>query len=108
MPANAGDKGGGHDEVESGRGRYLVNVSNFSPVKNQAALLEAFASLRTEGLELVLIGASYAGYANSQLVATHPELHPTALIVVDSFLDLPARYAALPSYHETKKEMDAV
>jgi pimeloyl-ACP methyl ester carboxylesterase len=58
--------------------------------------------------KLVLVGVSYSGYANAALVATHPELRPAALVVVDSYLDLPARYAALPSYHETKKEMDAV
>jgi len=55
--------------------------------------------------ELVLMGASYAGYAVAELVATHPELRPRALVVVDSFLDLPARYRALPLGHATQVEM---
>jgi hypothetical protein len=76
-----------------------------------AAAAQLPARLKAEGVkisELVLIGASYAGYANSQLVATHPELHPTALIVVDSFLDLPARFRALPLAHETRAEITKV
>jgi pimeloyl-ACP methyl ester carboxylesterase len=76
-----------------------------------AAVAKVPAMLRAQGVKiskLVLVGVSYTGFANAELVATHPELRPAALVVVDSFLDLPARYAALPSYHETKKEMDAV
>jgi hypothetical protein len=57
---------------------------------------------------LVLAGVSFSGHANAELVATHPELKPDALIVVDGYLDLPARFRALPSYHETRKEMFAV
>jgi len=55
--------------------------------------------------ELVLIGASYAGYANTELLATHPELRPRALIVVDSFFDLAERFNALPRSQETRSEM---
>jgi pimeloyl-ACP methyl ester carboxylesterase len=76
-----------------------------------AAVAKVPAQLRAQGVKiskLVVVGVSYSGYANAELVATHPELRPAALVVVDTFLDLPARYAALPSYHETKKEMDAV
>jgi pimeloyl-ACP methyl ester carboxylesterase len=76
-----------------------------------AAVAKVPAQLRAQGVKiskLVLVGVSYTGYANAELVATHPELRPAALVVVDSYLDLPARYAALPSYHETKKEMEAV
>lgn len=76
-----------------------------------AAVAKVPAMLRAQGVKiskLVLVGVSYTGFANSELVATHPELRPAALVVVDSYLDLPARYAALPSYHQTKKEMDAV
>lgn len=67
--------------------------------------------LRAQGVKiskLILVGVSYSGYANAELVATHPELRPDALFVVDSYLDLPARFSALPSYHETRKEMIAV
>ena len=67
------------------------------------------ARLRAQGVKiakLVLVGVSYSGFGNAELVATHPELHPSALIVVDSYLDLPARYAALPAGHETKLELE--
>lgn len=57
---------------------------------------------------LVVIGVSYSGFGNAELVATHPELRPAALIVVDSYLDLPARYEALPATHETRREIEAV
>jgi pimeloyl-ACP methyl ester carboxylesterase len=65
--------------------------------------------LRARGVKiskLVLVGVSYSGFGNAELVATHPELRPAALIVVDSYLDLPARYAALPARHETKTEIE--
>src|SRR5207344_764049 len=67
------------------------------------------AQLRADGVkiaQLVLVGVSYSGYANTQLVATHPELRPAALIMVDSYLDLPARYQALPPGHATKAELE--
>ncbi len=66
------------------------------------------AQLAEEGVrvsELVLVGASYAGYAAAELVATHPELHPRALIIVDSFLDLPERFRALGAGQPTRAEM---
>lgn len=65
--------------------------------------------LRAQGVkiaQLVLVGVSYSGFGNAQLVATHPEMRPTALIVVDSYLDLPARYQALPAGHQTKSELE--
>jgi pimeloyl-ACP methyl ester carboxylesterase len=65
--------------------------------------------LRRQGVkigELVLVGVSYSGFANTELVATHPELRPAALIMVDSYLDLPARYRALPPRHATKAELE--
>ncbi len=55
-----------------------------------------------------MIGPSYAGYANAELVATHPEMRPDALVVIDSYLDLPARYRALPPTHQTREEIDQV
>ena len=66
------------------------------------------AQLAEEGVrvsELVLVGASYAGYAAAELAATHPELHPRALILVDSFLDLPERFRALQPGQPTRAEM---
>ena len=55
--------------------------------------------------ELILVGASYSGYAAAELAATHPELRPRALIIVDSFLDLPARFRALLPAQPTRAEM---
>jgi pimeloyl-ACP methyl ester carboxylesterase len=55
--------------------------------------------------ELILVGASYAGYAAAELAATHPELQPRALIMVDSFFDLPARFGALLPGQPTRDEM---
>jgi pimeloyl-ACP methyl ester carboxylesterase len=69
------------------------------------------ATLRAEGIKiskLVFVGVSYSGYANAELVATHPEIHADALIVVDSYLDLAARFVALPRHHETRAEMETV
>ena len=67
--------------------------------------------LRRTGVKiskLVVVGVSYSGYADAELVATHPEMRPAALVVVDSYLDLPARYNALPAHHETRTEMESV
>lgn len=74
-----------------------------------AAVATLPARLRASGVKigrLVVLGVSYSGYANAELVASHPELRPAALIVVDSFLDLPARYQALPLHHPTRTEME--
>jgi len=73
-----------------------------------AAAARLPARLEKQGVkvsELVLMGASYAGYANAELVATHPGLRPRALIVVDSFLDLPERYSALAPGQATQVEI---
>lgn len=76
------------------------------------AYLDAVAripdQLERKGLkvsELILVGASYAGYAAAELVATHPGLHPRALVIVDSFLDLRARFRALAPGQPTRTEM---
>lgn len=76
-----------------------------------AAVAALPGRLRAQGVrisKLVVVGVSYSGYANAELVATHPELHPAALVVVDSYLDLAARYRALPAHHETRTEMETV
>jgi pimeloyl-ACP methyl ester carboxylesterase len=54
---------------------------------------------------VILVGASYAGYAAAELAAIHPELRPRALIVVDSFLDLRERFHALAPGQATRAEM---
>src|SRR4051794_33203470 len=67
--------------------------------------------LRRQGVKiskLVLVGVSYSGFDNAELVATHPELRPAALVIVDSYLDLPARYVALPARHPTRTEIQSV
>lgn len=58
--------------------------------------------------KLIVIGVSYTGYATAQLVATHPELRPAALIIVDSYLDLPARFQAAKPWLSTRKEIATV
>src|SRR5262245_44902689 len=76
-----------------------------------AAVAKLPAQLERSGVKvsaLVVIGLSYSGFANAALVASQPRLRPDALIVVDSYLDLTARYNALPSYHETRKEIESV
>ena len=40
------------------------------------------------------LGVSYSGFGVATLASHHPELRPDRLIVIDSFLDLPARRAA--------------
>ena len=59
------------------------------------------------GGALVLIGVSYSGYAVATLASHHPELHPSRVIVIDSFLDLVARRQQLPATRQTAREIDA-
>lgn len=69
------------------------------------------AELRKQGVRIskvVVVGVSYSGFANAELVATHPEIHADALIVVDSYLDLAARFNALPLHHETRTEIQTL
>jgi len=49
---------------------------------------------RSVGGELVVAGVSYSGFGVATLASHHPELRPDRLIVIDSYLDLPARRAA--------------
>jgi hypothetical protein len=44
------------------------------------------------GGPLILVGVSYSGFGVAALASHHPELRPDMLIVVDSYLDLAARY----------------
>jgi len=103
--------------VDYGADRYLTpsersgRVEDWGDPAYDAAVAKLPAQLARKGVKisgLIVVGVSYAGYANAELVATHPEMKPAALIVVDSFLDLTARFAALPSYHETRKEIETV
>jgi len=86
-------------------------VEDWGDPAYDAAVAKLPAQLERSGVKvsaLVVLGVSYSGYANAELVASQPELRPAALIVVDSFLDLTARFDALPSYHETRKEIQTV
>jgi hypothetical protein len=83
-------------------------VEDWGDPAYDAAAARLPAGLARQGVKisaLVVIGVSYAGFADAELVASHPELAPAALIVVDSYLDLAARFDALPAYHETRKEI---
>jgi hypothetical protein len=59
------------------------------------------------GGDLVLLGVSYSGFGVATLASHHPELRPDRLIVIDSFLDLPARRAAAAAAAGTAAEIDA-
>jgi hypothetical protein len=74
-----------------------------------AAVARLPARVEAEGVKvskLIVIGVSYSGFANVELVASQPRLHPAALITIDSYLDLAARFAALPLDHPTRAEME--
>jgi len=58
--------------------------------------------------KLIVVGVSYSGFAAAQLVATHPELRPAALIIVDSYLDLRARFQASRPSGLTRQEIATV
>jgi pimeloyl-ACP methyl ester carboxylesterase len=103
--------------ADYGRDRYETpsertgRLEDWGDPAYDAAAARLPAQLERSGVlvsKLVVIGVSYSGFANAELVATHPELHAAALIVVDSFLDLTARFDALPGYHSTRSEMEAV
>jgi hypothetical protein len=75
-----------------------------------AAVARLPARVEGEGVKvskLVVIGVSYSGFANAELVASQPRLHPAALVMIDSYLDLAARFAALPLKHPTRAEIEA-
>ena len=74
-----------------------------------AAVARLPARVEAQGVKvskLVVVGVSYSGFANAELVASQPRLHPAALVMIDSYLDLPARFAALPLNHPTRAEIE--
>jgi hypothetical protein len=74
-----------------------------------AAVARLPAQVRAEGVKvskLIVVGVSYSAFANAELVASQPRLHPAALIMIDSYLDLAARFAALPLDHPTRAEIE--
>ena len=73
-----------------------------------AAVARLPARIEARGVKvskLIVAGVSYSGFANAELVASQPRLHPAALVVIDSYLDLAARYDALPPNHATQQEI---
>lgn len=86
------------------RSRRHLDWGNPGYLASLAAKIQA--AHRRIGGELVLIGVSYSGFGVATLASHHPELHPDRLIVIDSYLDLVARRAALPPTHETAREID--
>jgi hypothetical protein len=73
-----------------------------------AAVARLPAKIEAHGVKvskLIVVGVSYSAFANAELVASQPRLHPAALIMIDSYLDLAARYDALPPGHRTQQEI---
>jgi hypothetical protein len=73
-----------------------------------AAVARLPAKVEAQGVKvskLIVVGVSYSGFANAELVASQPRLHPAALVMIDSYLDLAARFAALPLNHPTRAEI---
>ncbi len=91
--------------------RANLRVEDWGDPRYLAAVAQPRIAFAGEGVKiskLVLIGPSYAGYADAELVATHPELGPAALVVIDSYLDLPARCRATSPKLDTRKEIEQV
>jgi pimeloyl-ACP methyl ester carboxylesterase len=99
------DYGQNGERSTASRGR---RVEDWGDQQYLDAVARLPGELRQDGVkvsELVLVGASYAAYAVAELAATHPELHPRALIIVDGFLDLPERFRALRPGQPTRTEI---
>lgn len=89
-------------------GQRVGRLEDWGDPAYDAAVARLPAAVEKQGVKvskLVVVGLSYSGFANAELVASQPSLHPAALIMVDSYLDLAARFDALPSYHETRAEI---
>lgn len=102
--------------ADYGRNRYTGTGTRSGRLMDwgDPAYLAAVATipdrLRGQGIridKLALVGVSYSGYANAGLVARHPEMKPDALVIADTYLDLASRFRALPTTHETYREIVA-
>jgi hypothetical protein len=100
--------------TDYGRNRYerpgeqAGRLEDWGDPVYDAAVARLPARLEAAGVKvskLVVVGVSYSGFANAELVASQPRLHADALIMIDSYLDLATRFAALPSYHQTRAEI---
>ncbi len=92
-------------EGVGGRAARLEDWGDPAYLAAAAKLPDAMRRSGVKISKLVVVGVSYSGFANTELVATHPEMRPDALVVVDSYLDLTARFRALPLGHETRQEI---
>jgi pimeloyl-ACP methyl ester carboxylesterase len=89
-------------------GQRAGRLEDWGDPAYDAAVAQLSGRLRRDGVKiskLVLVGVSYSGFANAELVASHPELNADALVVVDSYLDLAARYRAIYPGHPTQTEI---
>jgi hypothetical protein len=100
--------------ADYGRNRYgrpgqqALRLEDWGDPAYDAAVARLPAQVEARRLKvskLVVVGVSYSGFANAELVASQPRLHPDALVMIDSYLDLGARFALLPSYHATRAEI---
>ena len=96
-----------HEDGYTGPGLRSQRHLDWANPRYLARFAETIDALHERiGGQLVLIGASYAGFGVATLASHHPELRPNRLIVIDAYLDLVARRRALPDSHETAREID--
>jgi hypothetical protein len=99
------DYGPNHYERPGQRGGRL---EDWGDPAYDAVVARLPARIEARGVKvskLIVVGVSYSGFANAELVASQPRLHPAALVMIDSYLDLAARFAALPPNHPTRAEI---
>jgi hypothetical protein len=90
-------------------GQRTGRLEDWGDPAYDAAVARLPARVKAQGVKvskLVVVGVSYSGFANAELVASQPRLHPAALVMIDSYLDLAARFAALPLSHPTRAEIE--
>ena len=101
--------------ADYGRNRYerpgerAGRLEDWGDPAYDAAVARLPARVEASGVKvskLVVVGVSYSAFANAELVASQPRLHPAALVMIDSYLDLAARFAALPPNHPTRAEIE--
>lgn len=90
-------------------GQRTGRLEDWGDPAYDAAVARLPSRVEAQGVKvskLVVVGVSYSGFANAELVASQPRLHPAALVMIDSYLDLAARFAALPLNHPTRAEIE--
>jgi hypothetical protein len=91
-------------------GQRAGRLEDWGDPAYDAAVARLPAKVEAAGVKvskLILVGVSYSAFANAELVASQPRLHPAALVMIDSYLDLASRFAALPPNHPTRAEIEA-